>query len=74
MPTDPIREGQVAREIEQDFARIEEASLNGNVGVLDVLEVYGGLQLAVEQAEAYLSLLNPTPVDFSTTSSSNAAR
>lgn len=74
MPVNPTRETEVREEIERDFASMERVSLTAGVGVLDVLQVYGGLDAAVRQADAYLALLNPISPNFSTTSSSNTQR
>jgi hypothetical protein len=71
MPVDPVREAQVRDQTEREFAEIESAAVNASPGTLDVLRVYGGLDIAVRQADAYLSLLNPISAHFSTTSSSN---
>lgn len=71
MPVDPARENEVRNQVEQEFRRLEHASAEAGVGVFDVLQVYGGLDAAMRQADAYLALLNPAPATFSTTSSSN---
>lgn len=72
MPIDPIREAEVTEQIEREFAQLEAAS--AAIGILDVLRVYGGLESTVDQADAYLTLLNPAIPNFSTTSSSNTPR
>ena len=72
MPIDPTREAEVTERIEREFAQLEAAS--AAAGILDVLRVYGGLESTMDQAEAYLTLLNPATPNFSTTSSSNTPR
>jgi hypothetical protein len=74
MPIDPTREAEVRDSVEREFAEMERASLGGTAGIHDVLQVYGGLEVAMRQADAYLALLNPTLPRFSTTSSSNIHR
>lgn len=74
MPVDPTRETEIRQQVERAFADLEDASRRTNVGVLDVLQVYGGLEVAMRQAEAYLTLLNPISATFSTSSSSNIQR
>jgi hypothetical protein len=74
MPTSPIREAEVRAQTEGEFAEMEGAAANVAAGTLDVLRVYGGLEVAVRQADAYLALLNPTSANFSTTSNSNLNR
>jgi hypothetical protein len=71
MPIDPSREKELTEQVERTFAELEVASKRGGAGILDVLQVYGGLDVAMRQAEEYLSLLNPPPPTFSTTSTSN---
>jgi len=71
MPIDPKRESEVKDRIERDFAQMEQAVANTGPGVWDVLQVYGGFEIALRQAYNYLDLLNPTSAVFSTTSSSN---
>lgn len=71
MPSDPAREIEIKRQIEQEFAEMESASEECQIGVLDVLQVYGGIENAAREADAYLDLLNPTFAVLSTTSTSN---
>jgi hypothetical protein len=71
---DPNRETELREQVEREFAVMEEASRRADAGVLDVLQVYGGLEVALRQADAYLALLNPTAATFSTSSSSNIPR
>ena len=71
MPIDPIREAQLREQTEREFSEIESAAQNAPAGTLDVIRVYGGLNVAVRQADEFLSLLNPVSAHFSTTSSSN---
>lgn len=71
MPVDPVREAEVREETERAFSDLERAFAECQVGVVDVLQVYGGLEDAIRQAGAYLALLNPTPAVFSTTANSN---
>jgi hypothetical protein len=72
MPNDPIREIQLREQVEREFAALEQASAERRIGVLDVLHVYGGLEAALRQADAYLALSNPPSAVFSTTSTSNS--
>jgi hypothetical protein len=74
MPIDPNREAEARDLVERQFADMERASERSAAGILDVLQVYGGLEDAMRQADAYLTLLNPTTPNFSTTSSSNIQR
>jgi hypothetical protein len=74
MPLEKAREAAVKNQTEREFADIEAAVANAAPGTLEVLRVYGGLEVAVRQADAYLSLLNPISGKFSTTSSSNTTR
>lgn len=71
MPSDPMREEEVKAQREREFAELESVSEERRIGVLDVLQVYGGLEAAVSQADAYLALANPKSVVLSTTSTSN---
>lgn len=70
MPTDPNREIEVRKSIERTFADMELALNKADVGVLDVLQLYGGLDESVRRAQAYLTLLNPVCAAFSTSDSS----
>jgi hypothetical protein len=54
-----IREG-----IEGYFASLEESIKVTNPGILDVLEVYGGYEAAVREANDYLLSLAPNPIFF----------
>ena len=74
MALNPTREAEVKEQIEREFAAMEEASRVRGAGVFDVLQVYGGLEVAIRQADTYLSLLNPIATTFSTTASSNIQR
>lgn len=74
MPIDPTREAEVKDRVERDFADLERASGKAAAGILDVLRVYGDLEVAMRQADMYLTLLNPVPPNFSTISSSNIQR
>lgn len=74
MPVDPTREAAVKKQVEQEFADMEQASRNAGAGVLDVLQVYGGAEAAMQQVDAYLTLLSPTPPNFSTTGNANLER
>ena len=73
MPLDPTREAEVRERIEREFNAIEEASKTAEVGILDVLQVYGGLETALRQADGYIAILNPTLANFSTGNSSNSS-
>jgi len=72
MPIDPIREAEAKDRIEREFAQLEASP--AAAGILEVLRVYGNLESAVNQTDAYLTLLNPAVPNFSTTSSSNSPR
>jgi hypothetical protein len=74
MPIDPTREAEVKERVEREFATMEVASGKAAAGIFDVLQVYGGLELTIRRADAYLTLLNPVSSTFSTTSSSNDQR
>jgi hypothetical protein len=74
MPIDPNREAEARDLVERQFADMERALGTTNAGILDVLRVYGGLDEAMRQVDAYLTLLNPTTPNFTTTSSSNIQR
>ena len=74
MPIDPNHESAVRERVEREFAELERASAEAGAGVLDVLQVYGGFELALRQANDYLALLNPTLTNFSTTNSANIQR
>lgn len=74
MPIDPTREAEVRERVEREFANMEMASEKAAAGIFDVLQVYGGLEVAMRQADVYLALLHPVSASFSTTSSSNIQR
>lgn len=74
MALSPNREDEVKKQVEEDFAGMEAALKSTNIGVLDLLQVYGGLEMALLQADAYLSLLNPISPTFFTTDTSNSRR
>jgi hypothetical protein len=71
MPIEPEQEAEVKERVEREFAALESVSEERRVGVLDVLQVYGGYEVALRQADAYLGLLNPTSETVSTTNTSN---
>jgi hypothetical protein len=62
-------ENEIRDEVEGYFGSLEASLKATNPGILDVLEVYGGYEAAVREANIYLSTLTPAPV-FSTTDSS----
>lgn len=74
MPTDPIRENEVRQQIERVFADIEIASRDADIGIMDVLQLYGSLEDTLRRAQLYLSLLTPVSGSFSTSSNSNTPR
>jgi hypothetical protein len=67
--SDMATESEITKEVEGYFGSLEESLKVTNPGILDVLEVYGGYEAAVREANNYLSTLTPAPV-FSTTDSS----
>ena len=60
-PTDGER---VSAEVEADLKRMEEALASSNPGIADMLKLYDNYEAAVRQANAYLQLLNPRPLYF----------
>ena len=74
MPIDPNGETEVRNQVEQEFAHMENVAAKAGPGIIEMLQVYGGLEAALRQADEYLSLLNPTSTTFSTTSTSNIER
>jgi hypothetical protein len=67
------RDDQVKIEVEMDFERIERLtrSAQPSPGVFDLSAVYGGYDAAIEQARAYLGLLDLNPMNISTSDRSN---
>lgn len=59
-------ETEIREQVEADFASMEEALASKNPGILDVLQVYGNYEVAIRQAESYLTALAPRSL-FSTT-------
>lgn len=49
-------------QIEAQFTKLEEAIAASNPGILDVLQVYGGYEEALQQAEAYLAAFEAQPL------------
>ncbi len=67
------RDDQVKIEVEMEFERIERLarSAQPGPGVFDLSAVYGGYDAAIEQARAYLGLLDLNPTNISTSDRSN---
>jgi hypothetical protein len=61
---------QLNEEIAADLRSLERTVRQQSPGVMDLLQVYGGYEEAVQQAELYLGLA-AQPVVISTSSSSN---
>jgi hypothetical protein len=66
------RKQQITDQVNREYAEMEKAMEAANPGLLEVLEVYGGLEDAIRDADAYLQILNPVPAIFSATNSSNS--
>lgn len=56
------RDEGTAREIAEQFQEIENAASQAQPGLNDLLQAYGAYEAVVQQEEAYFSLLNPSPV------------
>jgi hypothetical protein len=67
------RDDQVRIEVEMDFERMEKLarSAQPGPGVFDLSAVYGGYDAALQQARAYLGLLDLHPSNILTSDSSN---
>lgn len=59
---------EVRKEIEEQYQALENAGA-AHAGLNDLLVAYGAYEAAVQQADAYLGLLNPTPT-FTTSDTS----
>jgi len=60
----------VKKQVEAEFRAMEQALAALNPGVLDVIQVYGDYEMAIRQAEDYLSASNPRPTFYTTDQSS----
>jgi hypothetical protein len=61
---------KIKTQVEAEFQGLEVALLASNPGILDVLQVYGGYDEAVKQADAYLAVLKPATPGALTTNRS----
>jgi hypothetical protein len=57
---------QIEAQVSAEFKSLEEAAVNSNPGIMDLLQVYGGFEAAVRQADAYLAGLAPVPIFLTT--------
>jgi hypothetical protein len=58
-------------EVATAFRVMEENLASSNPEIMDLLEVYGGYQAAIQQADAYLSVLLLSPVSITRDRSSS---
>ena len=65
------RKQEIATQVTAEFENLERKLEASNPGVMEVLRVYGGYELAVQQAELYIGLADPKPAAFLTTDTSN---
>ena len=63
-------ETEIRKQVEADFACMEEAFASSNPDIIYLLQVYGDQEAAVRQASDYLALLTPSPLFFTTDRSS----
>jgi len=70
MPETKTSKEQIEAQVSAEFRSLEEALAASSPGVLDLLQVYGGYEAAVRQADAYLAGLGPQPIFFTTDRSS----
>lgn len=71
------KQAEARASIERDFADLEQAFRADQAGLADLLQVYGGYEASVQQAEQYLRILQPAPrfsVNDSTTTQSPPSR
>jgi hypothetical protein len=64
-------EDEVKREVEAYFSSLDSHVEAANPGILNLLEVYGNYEAAVQQADIYLQTVAPRP-SFFTTDGSNS--
>lgn len=57
-------ETRVLADVEADLKKMEEALASANPGMAEMLKVYDNYEAAARQANAYLQLLSPKPVYF----------
>jgi hypothetical protein len=65
--SDKTSSEQVTERVEAEFRLLETSLAASNPGVLDILQVYGGYDAALKQADAYLGTLEPILTFFPTT-------
>ncbi len=65
------RKKEIENEVSLEFKRIEKALPTLEPGVMDALQVYGGYELAIQQAQYYMGLIDSSPTFISTGDSSN---
>ena len=63
-------ETRIAEQVAADIAFMEKALESSNPGIMDVLRVYEDQEAAIRQANDYLAILTPTPLFFTTNTSS----
>ncbi len=68
---DREEEARLQKQTQREFGKLEAELRKTSPGVPELLQVYGGYEAAVRQAEAYLRILEPVP-RFSTTDNSGS--
>lgn len=71
---DTERERVIEAELRADFARLELELAASNVGVADILHVYGEYERVVRQVDQYFNLLKSAPTFFAADNSTTPLR